>query len=324
MQTRTFSLGILFLAAAALALNAVAAAPPYPAKLLKIIVPFPAGSGTDAGARVLGQWLTAKTGQAVIVDNRPGASGFIAAQAAAAAAPDGHTVLLTTNTTHAANPAMFKKLPYDPVKDFEPVSMVGSAGLLLLVPAASPDQNFGSFLARLRAGGQRLHFGAGNSSSRIAGELLKTATGADLLAVPYKGTPQALTDLMGGQIDFMFCDINPALPLVMSGKLRALATSSADRELLLRDIPTLKEAGLKDFEMTVWSAAFVPAKTPTDTVAKLNELLRAALADPAVRQQFSNTGGRSRGSTPDELRAFVKSEMAKWDAAVKTSGIQPE
>jgi tripartite-type tricarboxylate transporter receptor subunit TctC len=316
---------ILFLLAAALlALPAAAAPTAYPTKPLKLIVPFPAGSGTDTGARVLGQWLTAKTGQPVIVENRPGASGFIAAQAAATAPPDGHTVLLTTNTTHAANPAMFKKLPYDPVKDFEPVSMVGSAGLLLLVPAASSDQNIGAFLARLRAGGKRLHFGAGNSSSRIAGELLRTAIGADLLAVPYKGTPQAMSDLMGGQIDFMFCDIGAALPLVMGGKLRALATSSADRELLLRDVPTLKEAGLKDFEMTVWSAAFVPAKTPQDIVAKLNELLRAALADPAVRQEFSRTGGRSRGSTPDELRAFVKSEMAKWAAAVKTAGIEPE
>jgi len=204
------------------------------------------------------------------------------------------------------------------------VSLVGSAGLLLVVPAASPHRDIGSFLAQLRAGGKRLHFGAGNSSSRIAGELLKTALGADLLAVPYKGTPQALTDLMGGQIEFMFCDIGPALPLVMGGKLRALATSSADRELLLRDVPTLKEAGLNGFEMTVWSAAFVPAKTPKDTVARLSELLRAALADPAVRQEFSSTGGRSRGSTPGELRAFVKSEMAKWAAAVKTAGIQPE
>ena len=315
---------LFLLAAGLLGLPATAAPEAYPAKPLKIVVPFPAGSGTDAGARVLGQWLTAKTGQGVIVDNRPGASGFIAAQAAAAAAPDGHTLLLTTNTTHAANPAMFKKLPYDPVKDFEPVSMVGSAGLLLLVPAASPDPDIGAFLARLRSGGKRLHFGAGNSSSRVAGELLKTATGADLLAVPYKGTPQALTDLMGGQVDFMFCDVGAALSLVTSGKLRALATSSADRELLLREVPTLKEAGLKDFEMTVWSAVFVPAKTPKETVAKLSELLRAALADPAVRQEFSTTGGRSRGSTPDELRAFVNSEMAKWADAIKTAGIQPE
>jgi tripartite-type tricarboxylate transporter receptor subunit TctC len=323
MRTRRV---FLFLAAALLALQAMAAPPvaPYPAKPLKVIVPFPAGSGTDRGARVLGQWLTSKTGQPVLIDNRPGASGFIAAQAAAAAEPDGYTVLLTTNTTHAANPAMFKKLPYDPVKDFEPVSMVGTSGLLLLVSADSPYKDIGSFLAQLRAGGKRLHFGAGNSSSRIAGELLKTAVGADLQAVPYKGTPPALTDLIGGQLDFMFCDIGPALPLVMGGKLRALATSSADRELLLRDVPTLKEAGLKDFEMTVWSAAFVPAKTPKDTALKLSELLRAGLADPAVRQEFSNTGGRSRGSTPDELRAFVKAEMVKWAAAVKTAGIQPE
>jgi tripartite-type tricarboxylate transporter receptor subunit TctC len=322
MRTRSV---LFLLAAAALTLPAGAApAAAYPTKPIKFIVPFPAGSGTDTGARLLGQWLIAKTGQPVIVDNRPGASGLIAAQAAAAAPPDGYTVFLTTNTTHAANPAMFKKLPYDPVKDFEPVSMVGSAGMLLLVAPGSPHKDIGSFLAQLRAGGKRLNFGAGNSSSRIAGELLKSATGADLMAVPYKGTPPALTDLMGGQIDFMFCDIGPALPLVTTGKLRALATSGATRELLLRDLPTLQEAGLKGFEMTVWSAAFVPAKTPKDTVAKLSELLRAALADPAVRQEFANTGGRSRGSTPDELRSFVQSETAKWAAAVKTAGIQPE
>ena len=315
---------ITLLAAAVLALHAAAQAAPYPAKPIKMIVPFPAGSGTDIGARLIGQWMTAKTGQAVIVDNRPGASGFIAAQAAAATTPDGYTVFVTTNTTHAANPAMFKKLPYDPVKDFEPVSMVGSAGLLLLVSADSPHRDMGSFLAQLRAGGKRLNFGAGNSSSRIAGELLKTATGADLLAVPYKGTPPALADLMGRQIDFLFCDIGAALPLVTSGKVRALATSSASRELLLRDVPTLQEAGLKGFEMTVWSAAFVPAKTPKDTIARLNALLREALADPAVRQEFSKTGGRSRGSTPEELRSFVASEMAKWASAVKAAGMEQE
>lgn len=315
---------IAVLVAILLPLQAMAADAPYPSRPIKFIVPFPAGSGTDVGARVLSHWLTAKTGQPVIIENRPGASGFIAAQAAAAAAPDGYNVLLTTNTTHAANPAMFRKLPYDPVKDFEPVSMVGASGLLLLVPADSPHKDIASFLAQLRAGGKRMSFGFGNSSSRIAGELLKGATRADLLAVPYKGTPAALTDLIGRQIDFMFCDVGAALPLVTGGKLRVLAASSAQRELLLRDVPTLQEAGLKGFEMTVWSAAFVPAKTPRETVAKLNELLRAALADPAVRQEFANTGGRSRGSTPDELRAFVNSEMTKWAAAAKAAGIEPE
>jgi len=313
---------LVLLALGLLGLQATAAG--YPERPIKLVVPFPAGSGTDSGARVLGQWLMAKTSQPVVVDNRPGGSGFIAAQVAAHAEPDGYTVLLTTNTTHAANPALFKKLPYDPVKDFEPVSMVGAAGLLLLVPADSGPKDIASFLGQLRAGGKPWRFGFGNSSSRIAGELLKTATGADLLAVPYRGTPQALTDLLGRQIDFMFCDIGAALPLVTSGKLRALAASSASRELLLREVPTLQEAGLAGFEMTVWSAAFVPAKTPKATIAKLNELLRAALADPAVRQEFANTGGRSRGSTPEELRAFVQSEIAKWAAAAKAAGIQPE
>ena len=314
---------LLVLAALLLTLQTLAAAP-YPTKPIKVVVPFPAGSGTDNGARVLGKWLSARTGQPVIIDNRPGASGFIAAQAVATAQADGHTVLLTTNTTHAANPAMFKKLPYDPVQDFEPVSLVGSAGLLLVVAANSGHRDIAAFLTQLRAGGKPLHFGTGNSSSRIAGELLKTATGADMTAVPYKGTPPALTDLMGGQIDYMFCDIGAALPLVMGGKLRALATSSTEREPLLRDVPTLHEAGLKDFEMTVWSAVFVPARTPKDTIAKLNELLRAALADPAVRQEFASSGGRVQGSTPEALGAFVKSEMVKWATAVKTAGIQPE
>ena len=191
-------------------------AAPYPERPIKFVVPFPAGSGTDVGARLLGNWLTAKTGQPVIVENRPGASGFIAAQAAAAAVPDGYTVLLT-NTTHAANPAMFKKLPYDPVKDFEPVSMVGAAGLLLLVPADSPHKDIASFCS-CALGGKPLRFGYGNSSSRVAGELLKAATGADLLAVPYRGTPLALTDLIGRQIDFMFCDVGAALQLVMGGE----------------------------------------------------------------------------------------------------------
>jgi tripartite-type tricarboxylate transporter receptor subunit TctC len=313
---------LIVLALALFGLEAPAAG--YPERPLKLVVPFPAGSGTDVGARVLGQWLTAKTGQPVIVENRPGASGFIAAQAVARAEPDGYTVLLTTNTTHAANPVLFRKLPYDPVKDFEPVSMVGSAGLLLLVPADSAEKDIASFLAQLRAGGRAWRFGFGNSSSQIAGALLKTSTGADLLAVPYKGSPQALTDLIGRQIDFMFCDIGAALPLVNGGRLRALAASGASRELLLREVPTLQEAGLKGFEMTVWSAAFLPAKTPRATVARLNELLRAALADPAVRQEFANSGGRTRGSTPEELRAFVQAEMAKWAAAAKAAGIQPE
>jgi tripartite-type tricarboxylate transporter receptor subunit TctC len=317
---------LLFLStlAALLALPASAAPDAYPQKPIKIVLPFPAGSGSDVTARMLAHWLTAKTGQPAIVENRPGASGFIAAQAVARADPDGYTVLLTTNTTHAANPALFRKLPYDPVNDFEPVSMLGSAGLLLVVPADGGAKDIASFLAQLRQGGRQWRFGFGNSSSRIAAEMLRTATGADMLAVPYKGTPAALTDAIGKQIDFVVVDIGGALPLVMGGKLRALASTGASRELLLRDVPTLQEAGLKNFEIYAWSATFLPAKTPKPVVTKLNALVREALADPKLREEMATAGGRARSSTPDELRAFVRSEITKWGAVVKSAGIQPE
>ena len=304
---------------------AAAAVAPYPGQPLKFIVPFPAGSGTDRAARALGQWLTSKTGQPVIVDNRPGAAGFLAAQAAAAAEPDGYTLLLSTNTTHAANPALFKKLPYDPVKDFEPVSTVGSSGLLLLVPADSPYKDVGSFLAQLRAGGKRLHFGAGNSSSRVAGELLKTAVGADLLAVPYKGTPQALTDLIGGQIDFMFCDISPALPLVTSGKLRALATSSADREPLLRDVPTLsgrRPEGLRN------DGVVGGLRAREDAEGRRREAERAYSRRARRSRRYARSSPTPAAAAADRRPTSCarswKSEIAKWATAVKTAGIQPE
>ena len=317
---------LLFLSALAalLAVPAGAAPDAYPQKPIKIVLPFPAGSGSDVSARMLAQWLTVKTGQPAIVDNRPGASGFIAAQAVARAEPDGYTVLLTTNTTHAANPALFRKLPYDPVNDFEPVSMLGSAGLLLVVSADGGAKDIASFLAQLRQGGRQWRFGFGNSSSRVAAEMLKTGTGSDMLAVPYKGTPQALTDVIGKQIDFVVVDIGAALPLVMGGKLRALASTGASRELLLRDVPTMQEGGLKNFEIYAWSATFLPAKTPKPVVTKLNALIREALADPKLREEIATAGGRARSSTPDELGAFVRSEIAKWGAAVKTAGIQPE
>ena len=261
-------------------------------------MPFPAGSGTDLTARLIGHALTAKTGQPVIVENKPGASGVIGAQAAAGAKPDGYTVLITTNTTHAANPAMFKKVPYDPVRDFEPVSMIGTSALVLLVAPNSPYKTVNDFLADLRTSRKGLTFGAGSSSTHIAGELLKLATKGQAMAVPYKGTPPALNDLMGGQLDFMFVDLGPAMPLIQSGKLRPLATTGDAREPLLRDIPTLAEAGIKDYQMMAWVAAFVPARTPKPIVAKLSELIRQVVADPSFRQEISRNGGAAADPRP--------------------------
>ena len=317
-------LALALLALGTLVSQAADAVASYPDKPIKFIVPFPAGSGTDQTARLIGHALTAKTGQPVVVENKPGASGFLGAQAAAGAKPDGYTVLVTTNTTHAANPAMFKKVPYDPVRDFEPVSMIGTGALVLLVAPNSPYKTVNDFLADLRTSRKELTFGAGSSSTRIAGELLKLATKGKAMAVAYKGTPPGLADLMGGHLDFMFVDLGPAMSLIQSGKLRPLATTGDARELLLPDIPTLAEAGIKDYQMMAWVAAFVPAGTPKPIVAKLSEWIRQVVADPSIRQEFSRNGSRSRGSTPDELREFMKAEITKWATTVKAAGIEPE
>lgn len=296
----------------------------FPNKSFKFIVPFPAGSGTDTSARRVAQELAVRSGQAVVVENKPGASGFIAAQAAAHADPDGSTLFITTNTTHGANSALFKKLPYDPVKDFEPVSLLGYSAELLVVSPQSPYQDIGALLKAMRVPGKQFKFGTGNSGSRVAAEMLRLRLNTDALAIPYKGTPQAMTDLMGNLLDFMFVDMGPALPLVQSGKLRALASSGSERELQLPNVPTLEESGLKGFQMTVWSAAFVPAGTPRAVVNKLNAWLQEIAATPKMHEMAAQSGGKSQGSTVEELRTFVASEIKKWGDTIRAAGIEPE
>jgi tripartite-type tricarboxylate transporter receptor subunit TctC len=265
------------LAAAALTLlpltQALAQSPAYPARPLSFIVPFAAGSATDQLARALGQSITEQTRQAVVVDNKAGASGMLAAQAAARAAPDGHTVLITTNTTHAANEHLYKKLPYDPVKDFAPVSGLGKGGQVLVVNPASPYKSVAELLAAARAKPGKLSFGSGSSSSRVAGELFQQMAGIELLHVPYKSNPLAITDLLGGQIDLMITDTSTGVPQIRSGKLRALGVSTAKRLAMLPEVPTISEAGVKGYDMGYWFAAYVPAGTPAPVVQRLNELL---------------------------------------------------
>lgn len=321
-RTFTLALGALGLSAHRFA---IAQTDAYPSRQLRIIVPFPSGSGTDTAARIVAQELTRGTGQPTVIENMPGASGFIAAQAAAKAAPDGYTLLITTNTTHAANAALFKKLPYDPINDFIPISTIAVSGLVLIVAPNSPYRSVADFLNAAKNRERELSFGSGSSSTRIAAEMVKKRTNARMLHVPYKGTPQALTDLMGGQIDFMTCDINPAVPLVNAGKLRALAVTSAQRDPLFPDVPTLAESGLPGYELTSWAGAFVPAKTPAPVVARLHKLVLEAVASDAMKAQASKTGAVAMpsASTADFL-AFVKSETAKWQKIVTDAGIEPE
>jgi tripartite-type tricarboxylate transporter receptor subunit TctC len=296
----------------------------YPSKPVEFVVPFAAGSATDTLARVLGEKMSASLGQPIVVDDRPGASGFLAAQNVARAEPDGHTVLITSNTTHAANQSLFKKLPYDPVADFAPVTKLGTITLALVVNPSVPASTAGELIAYGKAHPGELTFGSGSSSSRIAGEMLKALAGIDMLHVPYKSNPQAVTDLLGGQISLVFADVSTTLPQAKAGKVKALAVSSAQRSPLAPDLPTMVEAGVPGYELTAWFAAFVPAGTPEPVVDKLNAAFKAALADPKVTESLLNAGIEPTSSTPDELRAFVASETEKWAKIVKAAGIEPE
>jgi tripartite-type tricarboxylate transporter receptor subunit TctC len=315
----------LALAAAALAatLPLAAAAQAFPAKPITFVVPFAAGSATDQIARAIGQAVSLEAKQSVVVDNKAGASGFIASQQVAKAAPDGYTVLITTNTTHAANEHLFKKIPYDPVKDFAPITGLGKGGQIMVVNLNLPAKTVGEFLALAKKDPGKLSFGS--SSSRMAGELLQQMAGVKLLHVPYKSNPLAVTDLLGGQIDMMITDTATGLPQVKAGKLRALGMSSSKRSPLAPDVPTIAEAGVPGYEMGYWFAAYAPAGTPPAVVARLNELLvKAARSDAARTSFYEPTGTELFTTTPDELAKFQASESQKWSRIIKGAGIEPE
>ncbi|MDR3014199.1 MAG: tripartite tricarboxylate transporter substrate binding protein [Delftia acidovorans] len=315
----------LVLAACALtAAAAPALAQDYPSKPITFVVPFAAGSATDQLARALGQAVTTATRQAVVVENKGGASGMIAAQQVARSAADGYTVLITTNTTHAANQHLYKKLPYDAVKDFAPVAGLGKGGQVLVVRADAPYRNVGDLLAAAKKQPGKLSFGSGSSSSRVAGEMLKQLAGVDLMHVPYKSNPLAITDLLGGQIDLMITDTSTGVPQVKSGKLRALGYSTTKRSPQLPEVPTLEEAGVKGYDMGYWFAAYAPAGTPEAVVARLNRLLSDAVHSAGAKSFFEMSGSEGWTATPQELAAFQAGETQKWGQVIKAAGIQPE
>jgi len=308
----------------AMVVSGTALAQSYPVKPLNFVVPFAAGSATDQLARALGQSLTQQTQQAVVVDNKAGASGMLAAQSVARAPADGYTVLITTNTTHAANEHLYKKMPYDAVKDFAPVTALGKGSQVMVVSASAPYKTVAELIAKAKKDVGKLSFGSGSSSSRVAGELFKQMAGVDILHVPYKSNPLAVTDLLGGQIDLMITDNATGLPHIKSGKLRALGVSTLKRSPLLPDVPTIDEAGVKGYDMSYWFAAYVPAATPPAVVARLRELLLQATASPAARSFFESTGSEAFTTTSDGLAKFQLAESQKWGRVIKAAGIEAE
>ena len=310
--------------AAATLLALPAAAQDYPSKPITMVVPFGPGSGTDQMARLYAKALGDQVKVPIVVENKGGANGFIAAQYVAKAAPDGYTLMMTTNTTHAANEHLFKKIPYDPVKDFAPIGLLATGQMLLLVKPDSPYKSVADLLAAARKTPGKLDFGSGSSSSQVAGFALQQMAHLDMLNVPYKSNPQAITDLIGGRFAFMFADAPTALPQVQGGKLRALAASSGKRLASLPDVPTVAEAGVKGYDMSYWFAAYAPAGTPPAVIAKLNQLFAKASATEEVKASLARTSGVLALGTPEGLAQFQAAESKKWGEVIRAAGIEAQ
>ena len=296
----------------------------FPSKPVRIIVAVGAGGATDALTRRLAERLAKPLGTSVVVENQPAGSGVVAAQAVARATPDGYTLLIGTNTTHAGNASFMKNLPYDPLNDFEPVSLLGTAALVLTVNNTVPAGSVAEFVAYARANPGKLAFGSGTGSARLASELLKSKTGIDIFSVPYKTNAQALTDLRGGQIQILFGDIALLLPHVRSGAIKGLGVSSARRSSTMPEMPTLREAGVADYELVGFIAAFAPAKTPEPVVRRLNEEMGRILRDKEFADSLTALGVDAAPTSPAQLREWVISETRKWRDLARGAGIQPE
>jgi tripartite-type tricarboxylate transporter receptor subunit TctC len=294
----------------------------YPTKPVRLVVPFPAGGTTDILARAVAQKLSETWGQPVIVDNRPGAGGNIGSELVAKSPPDGYTLLMGTVGTHAINPSLYAKMPYDHVKDFTPVILVAGVPNVLVVTLSLPVNSVQELIAYGKANPNKLNFASsGNGTSiHLSGELFRTMTGVQMTHVPYKGSAPALTDLIGGQVQLMFDNLPSSLQFIKAGKLRALAVTSAERSSALPDLPTLSESGLAGFEASSWFGVLAPAGTPRDIVTKLNGAIAAWLASPDAKEKLAAQGAIAAGGPPDAFVKHIADESAKWAKVVKASG----
>ncbi len=307
-------------------LAALPVAAQYPAKPIRLVVPFPPGGATDIVARVVADKLTQAMGQPVSVENRPGAGGTIGSDLVAKATPDGYTLLMATTSTHAVAPALYAKLPYDALRDFTPVANVASSPLILVVSSSLPVSNVKELAAYAKANPGRLSYASsGNGTvNHLTGEMLKTAIGADLVHVPYKGSALAFPDVMEGRVPLMFDYAISMLPQIKTGKMRALAVTSLKRTATLPDIPTMDASGLPGFESILWLGLFAPPATPRDIVAKVNAEVAKLLQLADVRDKFAQQGADPVGGSPEQFAALIRADIAKWGKIVKDSGAKAD
>jgi tripartite-type tricarboxylate transporter receptor subunit TctC len=312
-----WTLGAMF---ACIALGAFAQS--YPSRTIRLVVPFPAGGTTDILAREVAQKLTEVLGQAVVVDNRPGAAGNIGSDLVAKSAPDGYTLLMGTVGTHAINPSLYSKMPYDHVKDFAPVVLVAGVPNVLVVNPTLPVNSVADLIKLAKDKPGQINFASSGSGTSIhlSGELFKTMAGVDMTHVPYKGSSPALTDLIGGQVQIMFDNLPSALPQIKGGRLRAIAVTSLKRAPVLPDIPTINESGLPGFEASSWFGVLAPAGTPVAIVARINTEVNKWLQSAEAREKLLGQGAEAAGGSPERFANHIRAESEKWAKVVKASG----
>ena len=315
---------VRILAGLAAAMLSAGASAQYPNKPIKIIVPFPAGSATDTITRILGNSVSQAIGQAVVVENKAGADGAIAGAEVAKAAPDGYTLLMATNSPMAVAPAMKKVPPYDPVNDFTPITDVGRYTFCLFAYAGAPAKTLGELIAYAKANPGKLAYATGNTTGIVSFAQLSSLAGIQMLHVPYKGEPAAITDLIAGRVQLIFATPTTGLAYVKDGKLRAIVTSLKQRSPILPDVPTIGEAGLPKFSILSWAALYGPGKMPKDLTDRLNKEFVAAMKRPDVIAAMDKQAFVLTPSTPAELGAFTKEQMDEYRTILRAAGIQPE
>jgi tripartite-type tricarboxylate transporter receptor subunit TctC len=313
---RTLVLALLVVSAAAEA--------QFPAKPIRVVVPFPAGSATDTITRVLAQSVSQSIGQTVVVENKAGADGAIAAAEVAKAAPDGHTLLMATNSPMSAVPAMKKNPPYDPVADFTPITDVGRYTFFIVVHPSVPAKTLKELIDHARANPGKVNYATGNTTGIVSTAFFASLAKIDLVHVPYKGEPQALTDLVAGRVQLMFCSSGTSMPQIREGRLRPIVTTLAKRTHLLPELPTIAEAGMPEFSITSWAGLFGPAKMPAAVVERLNKEFVAAMARSDVQAAMEKQAFALSPSSPGELAAFVKEQMESYRRILRAAGVEPD
>lgn len=301
----------------------VFAADAYPSRTVRLVVPFAAGSATDTMARLLAHELSPRLGQSVVVENKAGGLGQIAAQHVARSAPDGYTLFVTTNTTHSANPHLFRTLPYDPIKDFEPIARTATLPFMLVVNGQLPVRSTAGFLSYAKANPGKLTYASASSTSLVAAESLNVLGHVSMVGVYYKASPQAILDVASGQVQVMVADFATAMPHVTAGRLKVLAVTTAKRSSLVPDAPPLGES-VKGFDVTSWNGLFAPAGTPPEIVQRLARETLAILARPDVKSRLAAIGFEVDPLGPQDFAAYVRNQLDYWGRLVRDAGIRPE